>query len=118
MLVILESTTFPGTTDEIVRPILERKGLKADRDFYLVFSPERVDPGVKHSYRAVPKVVGGNSRKATGLASGFYSSIIKKVHQVSSTKVAEMEKLLENIFRVVNISLVNEESSCGFPIIS
>ncbi len=111
MIVILESTTYPGTTEEVVKPALEKSGLKAGKDFYLVFSPERVDPGVKdkeHVSRNIPKVVGGLTKKGTELAGLFYGTIVKKVHPVSLPRVAEMEKLLENIFRVVNISLVNE----------
>lgn len=109
MLVILESTTYPGTTEEVVKPILEKSGLKAGRDFELVFSPERVDPGVKeHVSKVIPKVIGGLTVKGTKLAGEFYRSVAGSVHLVSSPKVAEMEKLLENIFRVVNISLINE----------
>ena len=111
LLVVLESTTYPGTTEEVLKPILEETGLKAGRDFYLVFSPERVDPGVKDEYHVsenIPKVIGGLGKKDTELAGLLYGAIVKKVHPVSSPKVAEMEKLLENIFRVVNISLVNE----------
>jgi UDP-N-acetyl-D-glucosamine dehydrogenase len=109
MLVILESTTYPGTTDEVVRPILERQGLVAGRDFFLAFSPERVDPGNdKWNTRNVPKVVGGHSRACTTLAKALYSASIDTVVEVSSPKVAEMVKLLENTFRAVNIGLVNE----------
>jgi UDP-N-acetyl-D-glucosamine dehydrogenase len=108
-LVILESTTYPGTTDEVVQPALEEKGLKAGEDFYLAFSPERVDPGnVSFSTRTIPKVVGGVNKASTELASDLYGSIIDTVVQVSSTQVAEMVKLLENTFRAVNIGLVNE----------
>jgi len=108
-LVILESTTYPGTTDEVVRPILEAGGLVAGRDFHLAFSPERVDPGnVKWNTRNVPKVVGGVTPTCTALARTLYSASIETVVEVSSPKVAEMVKLLENTFRAVNIGLVNE----------
>ena len=108
-LVILESTTYPGTTDEIVQPALEARGLKAGVDFYLASSPERVDPGNQvFSTRSIPKVVGGFDRRSTELASDLYGSIIDTVVPVSSTQVAEMVKLLENTFRAVNIGLVNE----------
>ncbi|NOT25623.1 MAG: nucleotide sugar dehydrogenase [Acidobacteria bacterium] len=108
-LVILESTTYPGTTDEVVQPALEENGLKAGVDFYLAFSPERVDPGNEtYSTRTIPKVVGGVNRESTELASDLYGSIVDTVVPVSSTQVAEMVKLLENTFRAVNIGLVNE----------
>jgi UDP-N-acetyl-D-glucosamine dehydrogenase len=108
-LIILESTTYPGTTDEVVQPALEEQGLKAGSDFYLAFSPERVDPGnVSYSTRTIPKVVGGVNKTSTELASDLYGSIIETVIPVSSTQVAEMVKLLENTFRAVNIGLVNE----------
>ncbi len=108
-LVILESTTYPGTTDEVVQPALEETGLKAGVDFHLAFSPERVDPGnPSYSTRTIPKVVGGVNHQSTVLASDLYGSIIDTVVPVSSTQVAEMVKLLENTFRAVNIGLVNE----------
>lgn len=108
-LIILESTTYPGTTEEIVLPILEKSGLKIDKDFYLAFSPERVDPGnKKYTTKTTPKVVGGINENSTKIASLFYEQIIEKIVPVSSTQVAEMTKLLENIFRCVNIALVNE----------
>jgi UDP-N-acetyl-D-glucosamine dehydrogenase len=108
-LVILESTTYPGTTDEVVRPILEKGGLVAGRDFFLAFSPERVDPGNPHfTTRNVPKVVGGLTPACTRLAKALYSASIERVVEVSSPRVAEMVKLLENTFRAVNIGLVNE----------
>ena len=108
-LVILESTTYPGTTDEVVQPALEENGLKAGADFYMAFSPERVDPGnPAFGTRTIPKVVGGFDRQSTELASDLYGSIIDTVVPVSSTQVAEMVKLLENTFRAVNIGLVNE----------
>ena len=108
-LVILESTTYPGTTDEVVQPALEEGGLKAGKDFYLAFSPERVDPGnTTHNTRNIPKVVGGSDDVSTELAADLYGSIIDTIVPVSSTQVAEMVKLLENTFRAVNIGLVNE----------
>ena len=108
-LVILESTTYPGTTDEVVQPILEKTGLKAGVDFHLAFSPERVDPGNQtHTTRTIPKVVGGVNAESTDLAADLYGSIINTIVRVSSTQVAEMVKLLENTFRAVNIGLVNE----------
>jgi UDP-N-acetyl-D-glucosamine dehydrogenase len=108
-LIILESTTYPGTTDEVVQPALEEGGLKAGVDFYLAFSPERVDPGNQaYSTRTIPKVVGGVKAVSTELAGDLYGAIIEKVVPVSSTQVAEMVKLLENTFRAVNIGLINE----------
>jgi len=108
-LVILESTTYPGTTTEVVQPALEEGGLTAGKDFYLAFSPERVDPGNEtHTTRSIPKVVGGVNEASTALAADLYASIIGTIVPVSSTQVAEMVKLLENTFRAVNIGLVNE----------
>ena len=108
-LVILESTTYPGTTDEVVQPTLEAGGLKAGRDFFLAFSPERVDPGnVQWTTRNIPKVVGGIDETSTEVAVELYRQRIDTVIPVSSTRVAEMVKLLENTFRAVNIGLVNE----------
>jgi len=108
-LIILESTTYPGTVKEVVQPILETRGLKAGRDFYLAFSPERVDPGNKHwKTRNIPKVVGGINDESTQVAVALYEQIIDTVIPVSSTTVAEMVKLLENTFRAVNIGLANE----------
>ena len=108
-LVILESTTYPGTTEEVVRPQLEAAGLKAGEDFFLAFSPERVDPGnARYTTRNIPKVVGGSDRGSTDLAAALYGQIVTQVVPVSSTRVAEMVKLLENTFRAVNIGLVNE----------
>jgi UDP-N-acetyl-D-glucosamine dehydrogenase len=108
-LIILESTTYPGTTDEVVQPALQEGGLKAGSDFYLAFSPERVDPGNQtYTTRSIPKVVGGVNEESTALAAALYGSIINTVVPVSSTQVAEMVKLLENTFRAVNIGLVNE----------
>ena len=109
MLVILESTTYPGTTEEFVKPRLEAAGLKAGRDFYLAFSPERVDPGnPRFNTHNVPKVVGGIDPESTALAGALYSSAIERIVPVSSPQVAEMVKLLENTFRAVNIGLANE----------
>ena len=109
MLIILESTTYPGTTDEVVQPLLEATGLKAGEDFHLAFSPERVDPGnpTFHTHN-VPKVVGGLTPMCSTLAAALYGSAIQTIVPVSSTRVAEMVKLLENTFRAVNIGLVNE----------
>ena len=108
-LVILESTTYPGTTDEVVQPMLEERGLRADVDFLLAFSPERVDPGnPTFNTRTIPKVVGGVGAASTDAASALYGLVVGTVVPVSSTRVAEMVKLLENTFRAVNIGLVNE----------
>ena len=108
-LVSLESTTYPGTTDEDMRRILERNGLKAGKDFFLAFSPEREDPNNKdYSTSTIPKIVGGYTKKCLEVADALYSSVVKKTVPVSSTKVAEAAKLLENIYRAVNIALVNE----------
>src|SRR5499427_2192871 len=108
-LVILESTTYPGTTDEVVQPMLEAKGLKGDVDFFLAFSPERVDPGNQtYTTRNIPKIVGGMGEASTEAAALLYGSIVETVIKVSSTRVAEMVKLLENTFRAVNIGMVNE----------
>jgi UDP-N-acetyl-D-glucosamine dehydrogenase len=108
-LIILESTTWPGTTDEVVRPILERSGLKSGKDFYLAFSPEREDPGnTSFVTQAIPKVVGGDDDTALHLVQALYGAIVDKTIQVSSTRTAEAVKLTENIFRAVNIALVNE----------
>ncbi len=108
-LVVLESTTYPGTTEEVVRPLLEAGGLAAGEDFFLAFSPERVDPGNSQWQTAnIPKVVGGVNEASTALASLLYRQIVQEVVPVSSTQVAEMVKLLENTFRAVNIGLVNE----------
>lgn len=107
-LIILESTTYPGTTREKVLAYLEKKG-KVGRDFFLAYSPERVDPGnKKYTIENTPKIVGGVTPKCTELATLFYSQFVKDVFPVSSPESAEMTKLLENIFRVVNIALVNE----------
>ncbi|MBF0517099.1 MAG: nucleotide sugar dehydrogenase, partial [Nitrospirae bacterium] len=108
-LVVLESTTYPGTTDEDMKPILEAAGLKAGHDFYLAFSPEREDPNNKDfSTSTIPKVVGGLTPHCLAAAQALYDSIVVRTIPVSSTKVAEATKLLENIYRSVNIALVNE----------
>jgi len=108
-LIVLESTTYPGTTDEDMRKILEEKGLKAGKDFFLAYSPEREDPNNKNfSVRTIPKVVGGYTKKCLVAAKALYDTIVEKTVPVSSTKVAEATKLLENIYRAVNIALVNE----------
>src|ERR1043166_2534096 len=108
-LIILESTTYPGTTDEVLLPMFEATGLQLDRDFLLAFSPERVDPGnpqfLTHN---IPKVVGGVTQDSTEVAAHLYSQIVKDVHAVSSARVAEAAKLLENTFRAVNIGMANE----------
>src|SRR5688500_17964889 len=109
MLIVLESTTYPGTTDEVVQPLLEATGLKAGVDFFIAFSPERVDPGnPTFQTRNVPKVVGGLTPMCSRLAAALYGCAIQTIVPVSSTRVAEMVKLLENTFRAVNIGLVNE----------
>jgi UDP-N-acetyl-D-glucosamine dehydrogenase len=109
MLVILESTTYPGTTDELVRPMLERDNLRVGEDFFLCFSPERVDPGnPKFQTKNIPKVVGGTTAACTRMGALFYAQALETVVPVSSTQVAEMVKLLENTFRMINIGLVNE----------
>lgn len=108
-LIILESTTYPGTTDELVLPILEKDGHKAGRDFYLAYSPERIDPGnKKYPIIKIPKIVGGIDAESSLHAKQFYKMIIEKVIPVSSARVAEMTKLVENTFRSVNIALANE----------
>jgi UDP-N-acetyl-D-glucosamine dehydrogenase len=109
-LVVLESTTYPGTTREELRPVLERaSGLVAGKDFHLAFSPERVDPGrVDWTTKTVPKVVGGIDEASTDAAAALYGSAVDTIHRVSSPEAAELTKLLENIFRSVNIALVNE----------
>jgi UDP-N-acetyl-D-glucosamine dehydrogenase len=108
-LVVLESTTYPGTTDEVVLPMLKETGLELDKDFYLAFSPERVDPGNKQfQTHNIPKVVGGVSTRSTDIAAALYQTIVNEVHKVSGARVAETAKLLENTYRSVNIGLVNE----------
>jgi nucleotide sugar dehydrogenase len=108
-LVILESTTYPGTTDEVLLPMLTEAGPELDKDFYLAFSPERVDPGNRQfQTHNIPKVVGGVSAMSTEVAAALYQTVVERVHKVSSARVAETAKLLENTFRSVNIGLVNE----------
>ncbi len=107
--IILESTTYPGTTNELVLTLLEETGLKVGKDFYLAFSPERIDPGnKKFGIKNTPKIIGGATHNCTEIACSFYKTFIDKVIPVSSTQVAEMVKLLENTFRAVNIGLANE----------
>lgn len=115
MLIILESTTYPGTTDELLRPMLEKSGLSVGKDFFLCFSPERVDPGnAKFQTKNIPKVVGGTTPACTEIGKLFYSQALETVVPVTSTQVAEMVKLLENTFRMINIGLVNELAiMCG-----
>jgi UDP-N-acetyl-D-glucosamine dehydrogenase len=108
-LIVLESTTYPGTTDELIVPELESSGLKVGKDFFLAFSPERIDPGnTSFNTRNTPKIVGGITAQCTEIARLFYSQFIERVIPVSSSKCAEMVKLLENTFRSVNIGMVNE----------
>src|SRR5215207_2137397 len=108
-LVILESTTYPGTTDEVLLPMFEEAGLKLDEDFLLAFSPERVDPGNPQFHTDnIPKVVGGCTDDSTEVAAALYGQIVKDVHPVTSARVAEAAKLLENTFRAVNIGMANE----------
>jgi UDP-N-acetyl-D-glucosamine dehydrogenase len=108
-LVVLESTTYPGTTRERLRPLLEESGLAAGRDFHLAFSPERIDPGrTDYTIRTTPKVVGGLTKECTRRAASLYRKICEEVVELSSPEAAELTKLLENIFRSVNIALVNE----------
>src|SRR5207344_3290217 len=108
-LVVLESTTYPGTTRERLQPILEESGLAAGKDFYLAFSPERIDPGrTDHTIRTTPKVVGGLTEACSERARALYAEICDEVVVVATPEAAEMTKLLENIFRSVNIALVNE----------
>ena len=109
MLVILESTTYPGTTEELILPRLAETGLEVGRDFFLCFSPERVDPGnPQYNTRNIPKVVGGMTAACTEVGTLFYQQVMEKVVPVASTQVAEMVKLLENTFRSINIGLANE----------
>ncbi|AYD03341.1 nucleotide sugar dehydrogenase [Neorhizobium sp. NCHU2750] len=108
-LIVLESTTYPGTTDEVVKPILEKAGLKSGRDFFLGYSPEREDPGNRQFHTAtIPKVVAGDGEDAASLMQAFYGATVSTVVPVSTTATAEAVKLTENIFRAVNIALVNE----------
>ena len=108
-LIVLESTTYPGTTREVVLPILEKSGLRAGKDFFLAFSPERIDPGNQtYNTRNIPKVIGGMTARCTELATLLYNQFVEKIVQVRSPEHAEMVKLLENTFRSVNIALANE----------
>jgi UDP-N-acetyl-D-glucosamine dehydrogenase len=111
-LVVLESTTYPGTTEEVIKPRLEATGLRVGEDYFLAFSPERIDPGQTSSkgytVENTPKVVGGLTHDCTELAAAFYTGVTSHVVPVSSPRVAELTKLFENIFRSVNIALVNE----------
>jgi UDP-N-acetyl-D-glucosamine dehydrogenase len=109
MLIVLESTTYPGTTDELLVPMFEERGFTVGKDIFLAFSPERVDPGnPQYSTKNIPKVVGGATPKCTKMAAALYTGVMERVHPVSTATVAEMVKLLENTFRSVNIGLVNE----------
>jgi UDP-N-acetyl-D-glucosamine dehydrogenase len=110
MLIVLESTTYPGTTEDLLKPILEKSGFICGEDFYLAFSPERVDPGnLIYKTKNTPKVVGGVTPNCTEVAATLYESILEApIHRVSSPGIAEMEKILENIYRNINIGLVNE----------
>ena len=110
MLIVLESTTYPGTTEELLKPLLERTGLKCGTDFFLAFSPERVDPGNRvYNTKNTPQVVGGVTRACTDLAATLYENILEaEVFRASSPAVAEMEKILENTYRNINIGLINE----------
>jgi UDP-N-acetyl-D-glucosamine dehydrogenase len=107
-IVILESTSYPGTTDELLLPHFQANGMMLDRDFYLAFSPERVDPGSAFPLRKIPKVVGGCSVASAFAAHAFYAGLVDVVHTVSNARAAETVKLLENTFRLVNIGLINE----------
>ncbi|MFH1395192.1 MAG: nucleotide sugar dehydrogenase [Candidatus Omnitrophota bacterium] len=108
-MIILESTTYPGTTREVILPILEKSGLKLGEDFYLAFSPERIDPGnPKYDFTNIPKLIGGFTKQGTNLGKLVYSKVVKKVIGLSNPESAEVTKLLENTFRIVNIGLINE----------
>lgn len=108
-LIVLESTTYPGTTRDVVKPILEGSGLKAEADFFLAYSPEREDPGRKdHTTETIPKVVGGIGPVSMRIASGLYGTAVHRTVQVSSCEVAEAAKILENVYRCVNIAMINE----------
>jgi nucleotide sugar dehydrogenase len=108
-LVVLESTTYPGTTEELLAPLFEARGLKVGENFYLAFSPERIDPGNESiSFRELPKVVGGLDAASTRAAAALYQQVVPKIFTVSGAKEAELAKLIENTFRHVNIALVNE----------
>ncbi|MBN1913629.1 MAG: nucleotide sugar dehydrogenase, partial [Candidatus Omnitrophica bacterium] len=108
-LVVLESTTYPGTTEEVILPVLESRGARCGEDFYLAFSPERIDPGnIQYPVCKIPKVIGGVTKEATDLTAALYGNIIHKVVPVSSPRAAEIVKLIENTFRIVNIGLIDE----------
>src|SRR5262245_44209201 len=107
-LVVLESTTYPGTTGQVMKPILEEGGLRSGRDFFMAYSPEREDPGTSYAMAAIPKVLGGDGPEALRLAEALYGTFVSKTVPVSSLETAEAVKLTENIFRAVNIALVNE----------
>lgn len=116
-LIILESTTYPGTTDEVLRPMFDEKGLMLDRDYFLAFSPERVDPGnPQFQTKNIPKVVGGVTEDSADVAAAAYATVVHNVHRVASARAAEMAKLLENTFRAVNIGLVNELSQLCYTL--
>ncbi len=108
-LIVLESTTYPGTTEEQIKPAFDRKGFTIDKDYYLAFSPERIDPGnKKYDVVDIPKIVGGVTEKSARLTAMLYKKIIKDIHVVASARAAEMTKLLENSFRIINIGWINE----------
>jgi UDP-N-acetyl-D-glucosamine dehydrogenase len=108
-LVVLESTTYPGTTDEVLLPLFEPSGLKVGEDYFVAFSPEREDPANgNYSTRTIPKIVGGVTEKCGAVAVAAYSALVERVVPVSSARVAEAAKLLENIYRCVNIAMINE----------
>lgn len=109
-LVVLESTSYPGTTRELVLPLLEEQGIRLGQRLCLAYSPERVDPGSGRDYREIPRIVGGLDERSARLAEAFYRRLVGDVWLVSCPEAAEMAKLLENIFRAVNIALVNEMS--------
>ncbi len=108
-VICLESTTYPGTTDEVLLPLFEKSRLKVGKDFFLIYSPEREDPGnAEFTTKKIPKIVGGITPACRKVGKALYEQIIEKVVEVSSTRTAELSKLLENIYRCVNIALVNE----------
>jgi UDP-N-acetyl-D-glucosamine dehydrogenase len=116
-LIILESTTYPGTTDEVLRPMFDEKGFSLDNDYFLAFSPERVDPGnPQFQTKNIPKVVGGVTEDSADVAAAAYGAVVDNVHRVASARAAEMAKLLENTFRAVNIGMVNELSQLCYTL--
>lgn len=116
-LIILESTTYPGTTDEVLRPMFDEKGFTLDQDYFLAFSPERVDPGnPQFQTKNIPKVVGGVTEDSADVAAAAYGTVVENVHRVASARAAEMAKLLENTFRAVNIGMVNELSQLCYTL--